>query len=145
MVPLNMAGPWSCLLLLLGLLDCGGAHNMVLPTRNVVLPPHTRVVPPYTRLEPPHTRVLPPHTRVLPPHTRLVPPYTMLVLPHTRVVPPYTRVLPPYTRLLPTPESTQAQALDQVEISKTKEVVNKLYVSFNSLHFLGSLVCQTSL
>ena len=119
-----MVGPWSCLLLLLGLLDCGGAHNMVLPTQTVVLPPHTRLVPP---------------------HTRLVPPYTRLVLPHTRVVPPYTRVLPPYTRLLPTPESTQAQALYQVEISKTKEVVNKLYVSFNSLHFLGSLVCQTSL
>ena len=42
-----------------------------------------------------------------------------------------TRVLPPvrfpHIRVLPPPQTTQAQALDQVEIAKTKEVVNKLY------------------
>ena len=95
-----MVGPWSFLFLLLGLLDCGGAHNSVLPTQTLAR-----------------------YTRVLP-----------------------TQSVAPYTRVIPYPQYTQAQALDEVEIAKTKEVVNKLYGmrSFNSLLFLGSLVFQTS-
>ena len=38
-----------------------------------------------------------------------------------------TQTVAHYTRVLPTPQSTQDQALDQVEMAKTKEVVNKLY------------------